>query len=310
MNPRFLPVLVTFASALVAVSAPALADDAATRAAEVLFTEGRDLMRAEKYDEACPKLARSHELAPAVGTLLNLGLCYEKSGRTASAWLRYKEAASIAAQKHDARETYARDRVSSLEIELARLTVDVAPDVAKASPHVVLDGADLPNASWGVAIPIDPGDHVVVATASEDRTVTKRTHIDAKTKVTLTIDAFETAGRPGPGPGPTAPVTRPLVLAEPPPAPHERSSVQRPLSYAVLGLGGAALLAGGVVATIAKVRYDGVEDECGGNRCTPSARDTRNGAFDQADVASVLGISGLVVLAAGSVLWLTSRGER
>lgn len=294
-------------AALVLATSSARGDDAAARAAEVLFSEGRELMRVEKFEEACPKLARSQELTPAVGTLLNLGFCYEHLGRTATAWQRYREAASFAAQKRDRREAHARERVAALEPELARLTVEVATDVAKATPRVELDGAELPNASWGVAIPIDPGEHVVVATASEARTVTKRAHVDAKAQVVLSVDAFEAA----PSPPATAPA-RPALLAEPPaPVPRrEGSSFQRPLSFAVAGTGAATVVVSVIVGALAKFQYDSVSGDCTNNLCTQAARDTRNGAFDKADVASVLGISGLVVLAAGGVLWWTSRGSR
>ena len=58
-------------------------------AADALFDAARDLMNAEEYAAACPKFQDSHDLDPAVGTLLNLGLCYKKAGQTASAWTTY-----------------------------------------------------------------------------------------------------------------------------------------------------------------------------------------------------------------------------
>ncbi|MEO8877348.1 MAG: hypothetical protein ABI461_17265, partial [Polyangiaceae bacterium] len=65
-------------------------------AAEALFEDGRKSMDANDFAAACPKLEESERLAPAVGTLLNLGICYEKSHRTASAWATFKEATSAA----------------------------------------------------------------------------------------------------------------------------------------------------------------------------------------------------------------------
>ena len=84
-------------------------DGAKKAAAQALFDEGKRLMDAGQFAQACPKFADSEKLDPGVGTLLNLGVCYEKNGQTASAWATYKEAASAAANAGEAaREKYAR----------------------------------------------------------------------------------------------------------------------------------------------------------------------------------------------------------
>src|SRR6476661_10803784 len=64
--------------------------------AEALFGEGRRLMSAGRYAEACPKLEASLKLDSGVGTMLNLAECYEKNGQTASAWTEFREAVSAA----------------------------------------------------------------------------------------------------------------------------------------------------------------------------------------------------------------------
>src|SRR5690242_9793251 len=68
----------------------ARADDKAT--ADRLFDEGRAAMAAKDYASACPKLEESQRLDPALGTLLNIGLCYEGQGRVASALAVWREA--------------------------------------------------------------------------------------------------------------------------------------------------------------------------------------------------------------------------
>ena len=59
---------------------------------EALFREGKTLLQEGKFDQACPKLAESHRLDPAGGTLVTLGLCYEGAGKTASAWVVFGDA--------------------------------------------------------------------------------------------------------------------------------------------------------------------------------------------------------------------------
>ena len=101
-----LALIVALASARTSLAQTSAADKAA---AQALFDEGKRLMDAGQFAQACPKFADSEKLDPGVGTLLNLGVCYEKNGQTASAWATYKEAASAAANAGEAaREKYAR----------------------------------------------------------------------------------------------------------------------------------------------------------------------------------------------------------
>jgi hypothetical protein len=48
--------------------------------ADALFEQGRALMDAGKYQEACSAFAESEALAEGAGTVMNLGVCYEKLG--------------------------------------------------------------------------------------------------------------------------------------------------------------------------------------------------------------------------------------
>ena len=66
------------------VSRPAAAGNAA--AAEALFNQAHAAMSAHDYDTACQRFAESNRLDPAVGTLLNLGVCEAARGRVATAW--------------------------------------------------------------------------------------------------------------------------------------------------------------------------------------------------------------------------------
>src|SRR5260221_14763601 len=122
----------------------ASAQDSKARA-EALFQDGKALMVKGDYAQACPKLARSQQLDPAVGTLLNLALCYEHANKSASAWASYKQAAAAA---HNAaqpdREKFAREHALSLEPKLGSINVKV--DSAVPGIEVRMDGAVVDSA--------------------------------------------------------------------------------------------------------------------------------------------------------------------
>jgi hypothetical protein len=154
---------VTLAACLLS---PVARADEPTSQADALFEEARTLMLQGRHVEACPKLEESERLDPAVGTLLHLGECFAKTGRTASAWRTFREAIARArTEGHRDREEVAATRAQNLEPELARLQVSVP--VGHALPGLTLreNGVALPESSWGAAIPVDPGPHVIEASA-------------------------------------------------------------------------------------------------------------------------------------------------
>ena len=147
--------------ALVLVAPDAEAQEATTTGtATALFDEAVALIDRGKLAEACPKFARSNELSPNGGTLFALAECYERSGKVASAWVTYKEAAirAAAAKRSDA-EKRANDSAERLAPSISRLIVQVPPTARVDGLTLELDGRPVARAEWGVATPIDPGPH-------------------------------------------------------------------------------------------------------------------------------------------------------
>lgn len=102
-------------------------------AAEALFQEGRVLLTEGKVEEACARFARSHELEPGLGTLLNLADCAERAGRFSAAYRAFREASKWAARRDERkREEAARQRARALEPRLVLLTIDARPGQAVA----------------------------------------------------------------------------------------------------------------------------------------------------------------------------------
>src|SRR5262249_45574548 len=126
------------------------------------------LMVEGKFVQACDKLEQSERVDPAIGTLLYLAECYEKSQRPASAWATFREAASAArAAGQLERARVGQERAARLEPLLVRLTIVVpAEDVAITGFTVKRSTEVVPQALWGASVPVDPGDYSIEASAA------------------------------------------------------------------------------------------------------------------------------------------------
>jgi hypothetical protein len=119
-----------------------------------LSTEG-------KCDEAIPHFVESLRLEPKAVTLINLANCEEKVGRLADAlghWADARARAQSEAQRPIEEE--AEKRQKALEPRVPKLTI-----IAPKGTIVVRDGVALGEPSIGTPLPVNPGAHVIVASA-------------------------------------------------------------------------------------------------------------------------------------------------
>jgi hypothetical protein len=158
--PSILAVVIATSSI---VHADAAAD--AKAKAEALFKEGRDLAKDGKWAAACPKFEESQKLDWAPGTQINIAVCHARIGKNAKAYGELVEALSIAEKtKRKDREKICRDELAALEPKIARLTVLTA--APPPGLFVTIDGEALPPAALGAPRVVDPGMHLVKATAA------------------------------------------------------------------------------------------------------------------------------------------------
>jgi hypothetical protein len=170
-------------------------------AAQTAFDEAMHLMSQGRTVEACPKFAASQRLDPGMATQFRLAECYEKTGQLASAWANYVEVADAAkGAKSKDREAFARKRAAALEPRLSRLTI-VVPSALTTLPGLEIkrDGSLVDNALWGTAIPVDPGEHEVVATAPGKKPWQgKGTATEQPTRLAVTIPPLDDLPPPPP----------------------------------------------------------------------------------------------------------------
>jgi len=289
------------ALATLSVARPSVAQESNVAAAEAFFQDGRALYDAGKFDEACPKLAESHRLDPATGTLLALALCHEGQGRLATAWAEFTECEGRARlEGRKDRLTVATERASLLKPRLSSLAIDVPPDVAAtAGLEVKLDGVVVGAPSFGVPVPIDGGEHRVDATAPG------KAPWQGTVAIKVEQDAVRIAVPALPPLNPTAPA-EPVAPAEMPPDPPKSSGWMSIAGLATAGAGVVALGVGGYLALDAKGDYSDAMKACGGPDgldCPPGPYADAQDARKQGDTATIVMSIGAVVLAGGAALW-------
>lgn len=291
---------VVVACSLVVVVPEARAQEATTTGtATALFDQAVALMERGNFAEACPKLARSNELSPNGGTLFALAECYERSGKIASAWVTYKEAAirANAAKRVDA-ETRANDAAARLAPNISKLVIEVPPPASVDGLSVALDGRPVARAEWGVATPIDPGRHTMRISAPNRVTATREVAFDG-TAAQKTVSIPVLAVRPAPVPEP--------VVAEGEP----RGRTQRILGFVVGGVGVAGLAMGAVFGFRASAQNDEASAHCRDvNLCDAEGIRLDEEARDAAMVSTVAFIAGGALAAGGLVLLLTAPNAR
>jgi hypothetical protein len=277
-------------------------------AADRLFQEGLELMRAGDYATACPKLQKSLELDPGTGTRQNLGFCYEAVGRTASAWSQFNAVVSEARRStppRPDREKTAQQHADALFAKLSYLTLVVPPAARTPGLKLLVDGADwLP----GEALPADPGTRTIEATAPGFRPFRTEATLDAEhPRVVVAVPALEplapvvvTAPAPAAVPSP-GPATAPTAIGAP--SPPAGSSSQRTLGYVTAGLGVTSIAVGAVAGLLA-LEKNSDSRGCG---AAPSCVDASySSANTLAWVADVALPAGIVATGVGLYLVLTS----
>jgi hypothetical protein len=291
--------------------------------AEKLFRDGRALVKDGKIRAACDAFAASARLEPSVGTLLNLGDCRAKLGKTATAWAAFTDAVALAKSQHDKRLAEAERRAKELESGLSYITIEI--DAAARVPGLKLtrNGIAVDEAAVGQATPVDPGDYAIQANVPGY--VEWSAHIklgpdgDRKTVVVKGLLKSEPIGETAPPPR-SAPL--PAPKPEPPRSPNpdalgvSRDERVRPSAFTPMRKGAVVVASAGSIALgvstalalQARSLYDQAHSVCPGSTCSDLAASQKSrDAVSRANVATVVGGAGIAAIAGGVVLWLVGK---
>lgn len=253
------------------------------------------------YEQAAAKFGESLRLDPGGGTLLNLALAHRLAGKTASAWAEYNEALRRARGDGRAdRERLAQAAIDELTPHLSHLTVTVPKGVRVPGLEVRRNGVIVGEPAWGEALPVDPGEQRIEATAPGK--------LPWKTKQTVALGA----GRNAVVIPSLADAPRPMTTGVVPEARDRGPGSRRAAGYVTMGVGMAAATVATFLGLTAISKAKDAEHACysGAYQCNDQAAKLTSQGRVAADWSTALFATGFAAVASGVVLVLTGREPR
>jgi len=299
------------AATLFFVAPLAHAQSAADRAtARQLGLDGQDALDKKDYATAEDRFRRADALFHAPTLLLGFARAEAGLGKLVNASEAYNRivregvppgAAPAFAKALDA----AKAEEGSVRARIATVTVTVT---GPENPTVTLDDQPLSVAALGVRRPVDPGTHLVRASADGwEPAETRFAVTDAGSANALLSMQRVTPVVPAAAP-PPSPV---LAPAGETPAPHETSSAgttgsgQRTLGWVGVGVGVAGLATGTITGILAMGKHSDLQTLCT-NGCPPSAQGDLDSYHTLGTLSTVGFIAGGVLSGVGLVLLVTA----
>lgn len=267
-------------------------------AAEALFQEGQAALEKGDWNVACPKLRESDRLDPANGTKLNLADCEEKRGHLATAWELYRKL-SDTLPTGDERLPYAQQRAQAIGPRVPRLALKLAAD-APPDTQATLESLVLTAASFGTALPVDPGPHRVIVSSGAAKRSYSVTLAEGETKTLEITPHAEAAVAPARAPAPASPSTTTTD--------HAGGHDTRTLGYVVGGVGVAGFAVGAITGIIGLSKQSTGNDNCDDVRrvCNQAGIDANDTARTMAPISTIGLVVGVLGVGAGAYLILTS----
>lgn len=164
---------------------------------ERLFMAGRQAAKNGDHEKALELFRQSHALEPAPGTLLNIADCEERLGRFTEARKHYAELLTQLPTTDERRSIAAR-HAEEIDQRAPRLRVDVARGAPEGTT-LMLDGAPISGGKTGDARTVDPGRHVIIATAPGHKESRITVTLPERAESQVEIDAGPVAREGGSG---------------------------------------------------------------------------------------------------------------
>ncbi len=285
---------------------------AADPMAEQLYQEGRKAASQKDWDVACKKFKESHDREPAPGTLLNLGDCEEKRGKLVAAQSHFVAAGRLF-RVGDERAIYAKQRAAQLERRTPKLTLRLHPS-SPVGTNVERDGVALDAGTINVAVPVDPGEHVLLVRAPgrlEVRSTVKLVESESR-ELELAAGApapsaaagkADDASKAGLASRVATHEVRTAVFTDAPAPATKSGSPAKTIGFVSLGVGAVALGVG-IVGGLKTMEYSRVADDNCRDGCNPIGANAQRDGKAWSNVGTAGFIVGGIGLATGAALVL------
>ncbi len=281
-------------SALALLISPAAEAQGEAAMAEALFDQARQAMENEDYDTACRQFRESNNIDPAAGTLFNLANCEEQRGRLATAWELYVATMDQLSAEDD-RRPIAQARADALAPRLPKLTITLAAG-APSTTKITRGEVALSSAAFGVALPLDPGEHQLTVQAPGYEPATLNVSVaEAESKtVEVAPGAKLVSAAPTADPEPTHSTTQP--------ADSTTASGSKTLGYILGGVGVAGLAVGATTGFMALKKKDTADDNCRDDLmlCNQTGKDANDSGRKLATISTVGFVGGAILTATGA----------
>jgi hypothetical protein len=271
-------------------------------AAAKLFAQGRALLVAHKYAEACVAFESSEKLDPQLGTMFNIAECDVEIGKLASAWQHYRELART--DPNLERRAASAQAAVDLEPRLPKLVLDLVNRPAGLT--LTVDGNDVLLPA-GEPLPVDVGDHIIAANAPNFTERTAKVTVQEREVAHVTLElepVAPTEAVPVVAPKPPVVSTATSATIQPAADVQSRPRYRTPAKIALIAGGGVAAI-GLALGGFAIIDFHAAETCTGCNRASQS-----HTAAVAGDISTALVIAGAISAALGGVyLWHTSASS-
>ena len=256
--------------------------------ARALFQRGIELEQAGNWSAAVQAFREVGQVRMTPQVRFHIALCEERLGRLVAALGGYELALAEADTVGPDFRAEVESNVTRLRESIPRIVIERGSGADAAT--IELDGVELGDSSVGIEVPLDPGPHAVTARAPGYTPLERTVTVAENSREVVTIELEELPVGVGIGPD---------GIATPPPEP-----IPRIVPYVLGGVGGASLIASGVLFALRQDAISDLESSCPNHSCPSDVPEVseRNDAMRRYHYGSLITLGAGVALVGTSIL--------